>query len=85
MGNGADWANSGRRLGYLVNRTPHVGAVMVFSRGAAGSDPTYGHVAVVERVNSDGSVLISEGGVGFATFPSYRTIGNAGNYEYVHY
>lgn len=85
MGNGADWANSGRRLGYLVNRTPHVGAVMVFSRGAAGSDPTYGHVAVVERVNSDGSVLISEGGVGFATFPSYRTISNAGNYEYVHY
>lgn len=85
MGNGADWANSGRRLGYLVNRTPHVGAVMVFARGAAGSDPTYGHVAVVERVNSDGSVLISEGGVGFATFPSYRTIRNAGNYEYVHY
>lgn len=85
MGNGAEWANSGRRLGYLVNRTPHVGAVMVFSRGAAGSDPTYGHVAVVERVNSDGSVLISEGGVGFATFPSYRTISNAGNYEYVHY
>ncbi|WP_009994181.1 CHAP domain-containing protein, partial [Gardnerella vaginalis] len=59
--------------------------VMVFARGAAGSDPTYGHVAVVERVNSDGSVLISEGGVGFATFPSYRTIRNAGNYEYVHY
>lgn len=85
MGNGADWAASGRRLGYLVNHTPHVGAIMVFPRGVAGSDSTYGHVAVVERVNSDGSVLISEGGVGFATFPSYRTISNPGMFEFVHY
>lgn len=89
MGNGADWANSGRRMGYLVNRTPHVGAVMVFARGqSAGTwnaDWQYGHVAVVERVNADGSVLISEGGVGFPTFPAYETIHNPGAYEYVHY
>lgn len=89
MGNGAEWANTGRRLGYLVNRTPHVGAVMVFARGQRvgnwNADWQYGHVAVVERVNADGSVLISEGGTGFSTFPAYETIYNPGDYEYVHY
>ena len=89
MGNGGDWANTARRLGYLVNRTPHVGAVMVFARGQRvntwNASAQYGHVAVVERVNSDGSVLISEGGTGFATFPAYETIQNAANYEYIHY
>lgn len=89
MGNGAEWANTGRSLGYMVNRTPHVGAVMVFARGQRvgswNADWQYGHVAVVERVNADGSVLISEGGTGFATFPAYETIYNPGDYEYVHY
>lgn len=89
MGNGAEWANTGRKLGYLVNRTPHVGAVMVFARGQRvgswNADWQYGHVAVVERVNADGSVLISEGGTGFSTFPAYETIYNPGSYEYVHY
>lgn len=89
MGNGAEWANSARRLGYLVNRTPHVGAVMVFARGQKVTswyaDWQYGHVAIVERVNADGSVLVSEGGTGFASFPAYETIYNTGNYEYIHY
>ena len=65
MGNGQDWANTGRSLGYLVNRTPHVGAAMVFRAGQLGANSRYGHVAVVERVNSDGSVLISECGASF--------------------
>ena len=90
MGNGADWANTARRLGYLVNNTPHVGAAMVFARGQSvgghwTADWQYGHVAVVERVNADGSVLISEGGTGFATFPAWETISNAGAYQYIHY
>ena len=49
------------------------------------ADWQYGHVAIVERVNSDGSVLISEGGTGFSTFPAWETISNAGSYQYVHY
>ncbi|MDO4913034.1 MAG: CHAP domain-containing protein [Bifidobacteriaceae bacterium] len=90
MGNGADWANTGRRLGYLVNRTPHVGAAVVFARGQSvgghwTADRTYGHVAIVERINADGSILISEGGTGFSTFPAYETLSNPGAYEYVHY
>jgi peptidoglycan DL-endopeptidase CwlO len=90
MGNGAEWANTARSLGYLVNNTPHYGAVMVFSRGQSvgghwTADWQYGHVAVVERVNADGSVLISEGGTGFSTFPAWETISNAGAYQYIHY
>lgn len=89
MGNGAEWANTARSLGYLVNNTPHVGAAMVFARGQRvgywNADWTYGHVAVVERVNGDGSVLISEGGTGFASFPAYETVYGAGNYQYIHY
>ncbi|BDR52652.1 CHAP domain-containing protein [Bombiscardovia nodaiensis] len=89
MGNGADWANSGRSMGYLVNNTPHVGAVMVFARGQRVTnwyaDPQYGHVAVVERVNGDGSVLVSEGGTGFPTFPYPEVIQNASSFQYVHY
>lgn len=89
MGNGAQWADTGRSLGYSVNNTPHVGAAMVFARGQRvtnwTADLTYGHVAVVERVNSDGSVLVSEGGTGFPTFPYAEIIYNASNYQYVHY
>ena len=89
MGNGADWAGTARSLGYLVNNTPHVGAAMVFARGQRvtnwNADWTYGHVAVVERVNADGSVLISEGGTGFASFPTYETVYGARNYQYIHY
>lgn len=88
MGNGADWANTARRLGYTVNHTPAPGAVMVFGRGTRVSswfaDPLYGHVAVVERVNADGSVYVSEGGTGFPTFPYYETIRNATSYEFIH-
>ena len=89
MGNGAEWAGNARGLGYFVNNTPHVGAAMVFARGQRvtnwNADWTYGHVAVVERVNADGSVLISEGGTGFASFPTYETVYGAGNYQYIHY
>ena len=89
MGNGADWASTARSLGYLVNNTPHVGAAMVFARGQRvtnwNADWSYGHVAVVERVNADGSVLISEGGTGFASFPTYETVYGARNYQYIHY
>lgn len=85
MGNGRDWANTGRALGYLVNRIPHQGAAVVFQPGQAGAVPYYGHVAIVERVNSDGSILISECSSWQHGRVSYRTVYNASAYEYVHY
>ena len=89
MGHGFQWANTGRKLGYLVNNIPHEGAVMVFARGQRvgnwNADWTYGHVAIVEFVNADGSVVISEGGTGFASFPAQEIVYGSSNYQYVHY
>ena len=60
MGHAYMWSNSARSMGYSVSRTPKTGTIAVFSQGVAGSDPTYGHVSFVEKVFSDGSVLVSE-------------------------
>ena len=88
MGNGADWDNTARRLGYLVNGTPHVGAVMVFERGQRVSSWTanaqFGHVAVVEKVLGNGTVLISEGGTGLAVQGSTEIVSAAGR-SFIHY
>lgn len=89
LGNGAQWASKARALGYLVNNTPHVGAAMVFAPGQRVTNwyanAAYGHVAIVERVNSDGSVLISEGGTGCPYIPYSEVVYNASSFQYVHY
>lgn len=59
MGNGADWADTARRLGYWVDNTPRVGDAICFQRGQYGSDPFYGHVGIVESVGEDGSITTS--------------------------
>ena len=48
------WAGNAANDGYQVNNTPSVGSIMQSTPGP------YGHVAYVERVNGDGSILISE-------------------------
>ena len=60
MGHAFMWSDSARSMGYNVSHTPKTGTVAVFRQGVAGSDPTYGHVAFVEKVFADGSVLVSE-------------------------
>lgn len=58
-----------RNAGLEVGQTPRAGAIMCWKKGAtlSGSDGA-GHVAVVERVNSDGSVYTSESGYGSSAF-----------------
>ena len=85
LGNGQDWGNSARRLGYLVNNTPHYGAVISFKGGQLGHSALYGHVGVVERLNSDGTILISESGSVWGGHAHWATIYNPGLYTYVHY
>lgn len=63
MGNGGQWDDSARRLGYPTGRDARAGDVIVFEPGVLGADSTYGHVAVVEKVNADGSIMISEANV----------------------
>lgn len=60
MGNGGEWAFYAQNYGYQVTRNARAGTAICFPPWVAGSHPTYGHIAFVEKVNSDGSVLISE-------------------------
>ncbi|WEV71956.1 CHAP domain-containing protein [Bifidobacterium sp. ESL0790] len=88
FGNGGQWANSARSLGYQVDRTPSFGAIVVFYPGQSVgghwiADPYYGHVAIVEGVWGN-TIAISEGGTGFATFPANEVLNDAYNYEYIH-
>jgi surface antigen len=81
-GNGGSWAFSGRAAGFLVNNVPAAGAVLV----EAGSP---GHVGIVESVNGDGSIVISEmnnAAYGGFNIVNNRTIsaGQAAAYQYVH-
>ncbi|EPH75342.1 CHAP domain protein [Enterococcus faecalis 02-MB-P-10] len=60
-GNGGNWGTSGKARGYTVLKgKPAVGWAASFYGGLAGSVAPYGHIAVVEYVNSDGSILVSE-------------------------
>lgn len=71
MGNGMDWAATGKANGYEVSNTPKAGTAVSFQPNVAGSDSTYGHVAFVEHVYRDGSILISEmnaAGLGVVSF-----------------
>jgi surface antigen len=84
MGNGADWANSARKLGWKVDHIPSVGAVIVFQRGQLGASPVYGHVAIVEKILPDGSVITSECGATFHGKPFTRRLVGATHLEFIH-
>lgn len=81
-GNASSWASLARGSGFLVNNRPSVGAVMQTANAAGG----YGHVAVVESVNSDGSILVSEMNYAGWNVKSTRTISAdaVGSYNYIH-
>lgn len=84
FGNGQAWASSAARLGYSVDATPTVGAIIVFAPGQAGADLTYGHVAIVEQVHADGSITISESNAQGLGVISNRTLANSNQYTYIH-
>ena len=67
--NAENFIERARNAGLEVGQTPRAGAIMCWKKGAtlSGSDGA-GHVAVVERVNSDGSVYTSESGYGSSAF-----------------
>lgn len=82
-GNANTWASSARAAGYLVNRTPEAGAVLVDQAGY------FGHVGVVERVLPNGDVYLTEmNNYAYGGFNKVndRTIsaGQAAAYWYIH-
>lgn len=48
--------------GLKTGSTPKVGAIIVWQKGSLVSKDGAGHVAVVERINADGSIYVSESG-----------------------
>lgn len=81
-GNAITWASSARASGYGVDGNPAAGDVLYHKyQGGAG------HVAYVEEVNADGSILVSDmnynGGWGRV---SYRTVtpGEFSQYLFIH-
>lgn len=53
----------GTKDGYKRGQTPELGAVICWRKGKAGwASDGAGHVAIVEKVNDDGSIVISESG-----------------------
>ncbi|WP_373961949.1 phage tail tip lysozyme [Lactococcus lactis] len=79
MGNGADWQH---QAGYSVTTTPVLHSAVSFSGGQTvggqwNADPQYGHVAFVEGIHSDGSVLISQSGTGFSTVYTFQVLTKA--------
>lgn len=81
-GNASSWASLARASGFSVNNRAAVGAVIQTANAAGG----YGHVGVVESVNPDGSILISEMNYAGWNVKSTRTIpaGSVGSYNYIH-
>ncbi|WP_105985787.1 LysM peptidoglycan-binding domain-containing protein [Staphylococcus chromogenes] len=79
--NADHWAANAAADGYTVDHNPTVGSIMQNYEGPVG------HVAYVEQVNPDGSILISE--MNYNTppgTPDYRTIpaSIASSYNYIH-
>jgi hypothetical protein len=57
LGNANQWDDQARAAGISLSSTPQVGAI---AHWEGSSTNPYGHVAVVEQVNPNGTILISE-------------------------
>lgn len=75
-GNAYEWDNRARAHGFEVNSIPNVGAIAHWDigEGYASDGVDYGHIAWVERVNTDGSVDISEYNIRRNAFSTCRNI-----------
>ena len=75
LGNAAQWYYGARMSGWAVSGMPHVPSILVLQPGVQEAG-WYGHVAIVEKINSDGSVLTSnwnwQGSWASETFVTFR-------------
>jgi surface antigen len=78
VGNANQWPGNARRAGIPVDRAPQVGDVAVSMEGY------YGHVMYVERVNSDGTIYVSQYNYGWSGEYSEMTISSA-NLWFIHF
>lgn len=81
--NAEDFYDTAIAAGLEVGTKPQLGAIIVWSKGKTWTSADgAGHVAVVEEIKSDGSIITSESGYGcaspFWTSHRYRESGNWG-------
>ncbi len=80
LGSALTWKSGWDAKGWPTGSTPRVGAVVWYAPGAGGSDPSFGHVAVVKEVKDDGT-YVEEGYNGNPPPDDHsyytRTVGNA--------
>lgn len=82
-GDAANWPNLASRNGVSVHSSARVGAIISWQR--SGMMP-YGHVAIVEAVNGDGTVDISEYNWSRYAYTYRKNVnpGNYGGYSYIY-
>jgi N-acetylmuramoyl-L-alanine amidase len=78
-GNAVTWASYARSGGFRVDKSPAPGAIIQNGGG-------YGHVGVVERVNPDGSLLVSDMNYRAWNVISTREVpaSQVGSFNYIH-
>lgn len=67
--------------GYARGSTPKLGAIICWRKGNVDASDGAGHVAVVEHINADGSIITSESGWGDSRFWWERTRQPGGNWS----
>ena len=72
LGNAWQWAAGASASGWIISGAPHLHSIIVLQPGVQGAG-WYGHVAIVEQINADGSVLTS----------NYNWAGNWGRETFV--
>ena len=79
--NAENFIESAKKQGLKISSTPIEGGIMVWQRGATlnGSDGA-GHVAVVERVYDDGTIMTSESGWNAWAFKTVRRSNSNGRW-----
>lgn len=85
-GDASSWAVSASYNGFRVDHVPEVGAVAQWD-AYQGNSGYAGHVGVVESVNGDGTITISEmnnGSYGGFNIVNYRTLSPAGVSHFIH-
>lgn len=79
--NAENFIESAKRQGLKISKTPTLGGIMVWQRGSTldGYDGA-GHVAVVEQINADGSIITSESGWGGFAFKRIKRTNTNGRW-----
>lgn len=79
--NAENFIESAKKQGLSISSTPIEGGIMVWQKGKTlGGGDGAGHVAVVEEVYNDGSIMTSESGYGAWAFKTIRRTNSNGRW-----